>query len=80
MKVTLFEIIRSSVIGTVVILALLFIPAGTLQYWQGWVYVAVFVLCCLAYTAYLAKHDPALLKRRTEAGMSHEKEQTQKSS
>ena len=27
---------------------------------------------------YLAKHDPALLKRRTEAGISHEKETTQK--
>jgi protein-S-isoprenylcysteine O-methyltransferase Ste14 len=78
MKVTLFDIIRSSVIGTAVILALLFIPAGTLQYWQGWAYVAVFVVCCAAYTAYLAKHDPALLQRRTEAGISHEKERTQK--
>jgi protein-S-isoprenylcysteine O-methyltransferase Ste14 len=27
---------------------------------------------------YLAKYDPALLKRRTEAGISHEKEFTQK--
>jgi protein-S-isoprenylcysteine O-methyltransferase Ste14 len=78
MKVTLFDIIRSSVIGTAVILALLFIPAETLQYWQGWAYVAVFVVCCAAYTAYLAKHDPALLQRRTEAGISHEKERTQK--
>jgi protein-S-isoprenylcysteine O-methyltransferase Ste14 len=78
MKVTLFDIIRSSVIGTAVILALLFIPAGTLQYWQGWAYVAVFVVCCAAYTAYLAKHDPALLQRRTEAGISNEKERTQK--
>jgi protein-S-isoprenylcysteine O-methyltransferase Ste14 len=78
MKVALFDIIRSSVIGTAVILALLFIPAGTLHYWQGWAYVAVFIVCCVAYTAYLAKHDPALLKRRTEAGMSHEKERTQK--
>ena len=35
-------------------------------------------MCCAAYTAYLAKHDPALLQRRTEAGISHEKERTQK--
>jgi protein-S-isoprenylcysteine O-methyltransferase Ste14 len=28
--------------------------------------------------SYLAKHDPALLKRRTEAGMSHENERAQK--
>jgi hypothetical protein len=59
-------------------LALIFIPARTFRYWQGWVYVAVFIICSGAYTVYLAKHDPALLKRRTEAGISHEKEFTQK--
>ena len=32
----------------------------------------------LSYTVYLVKHDPALLKRRTEAGISHEKEPAQK--
>lgn len=78
MKVTLPHIIRSSVIGTIVILALLFIPAGTLTYWQGWAYVATFIVCSLAYTVYLAKHDPALLRRRIEAGISHEKEPAQK--
>ncbi len=78
MKVTLPYIIRSSVIGTIAILALLFIPAGTLHYWQGWAYVATFIICSLAYTVYLAKYDPALLKRRTEAGISHEKEPAQK--
>src|SRR5262249_48487265 len=36
------------------------------------------VICSGAYTLYLAKYDPALLKRRTEAGISHEKEFTQK--
>jgi protein-S-isoprenylcysteine O-methyltransferase Ste14 len=59
-------------------LALLFIPAGTFRYWQGWVTLAAFIACSGAYTGYLAKHDPALLKRRTEAGISHEKEFTQK--
>lgn len=59
-------------------LALIFIPAGTIRYWQGWAYVAVVIICSGAYTAYLARHDPALLKRRTEGGISHEKELTQK--
>jgi protein-S-isoprenylcysteine O-methyltransferase Ste14 len=71
-------IIRSSTIGTVAILALLFISAGTLNYWQGWAFVSTFIICCLAYTIYLVKHDPALLKRRTEAGVFHEKEAAQK--
>jgi protein-S-isoprenylcysteine O-methyltransferase Ste14 len=72
------QLIRSSVLGTLVLSALIFVPAGTLQYWQGWTYVAVFIVCCGAYTLYLAKYDPALLKRRTQAGISHEKEFTQK--
>jgi protein-S-isoprenylcysteine O-methyltransferase Ste14 len=72
------HIIRSSVVGTVVMCALLFIPAGSLGYWQGWLFIATFAVSSLAYTAYLAKHDPALLKRRTEAGISHEKEPVQK--
>jgi protein-S-isoprenylcysteine O-methyltransferase Ste14 len=72
------ELIRSSVFGTLTLILLLFLPAGTLRYGQGWAYVATFVICSSAYTLYLAKHDPALLKRRTEAGISHEKEPTQK--
>ena len=72
------QLIQSSVLGTLAIVALIVIPAGTLHYWRGWAYVAVFVICSGAYTVYLAKNDPALLKRRTEAGVSHEKEFTQK--
>jgi protein-S-isoprenylcysteine O-methyltransferase Ste14 len=72
------QLFRSSVLGTLALVAFIFIPAGTLFYWQGWAYVATFVICSGAYTLYLTKYDPALLKRRTEAGISHEKEFTQK--
>jgi protein-S-isoprenylcysteine O-methyltransferase Ste14 len=78
MKDIVPSLIRSSVIGTIVLLALLFIPAGTLKYWQGWAYAAVAIIASGAYTTYLAKYDPALLKRRSEAGISHEKEPAQK--
>jgi len=71
-------LIRSSIFGIAALLALVFIPAGTLHYWQGWAFVAVWIIASGAYTAYLAMHDPALLKRRTEAGISHEKEPAQK--
>src|SRR5262249_45111787 len=78
MKDILPNIIRSSVIGTMVLVALLFIPAGTLNYWQGWAYVAVAIIASGAYTVYLAKHGPARHQRRTKEGMSHEKEPAQK--
>ncbi|WP_115707121.1 methyltransferase family protein [Legionella sainthelensi] len=72
------QLIRSSVLGTVTLLMLLFIPAGTLRYWQGWVYLMVFIIASVAYSMYLAKYDPALLKRRSEVGISYEKEPAQK--
>lgn len=71
-------LIRSSLFGIAALLALVFIPAGTFHYWQGWAFVAVWIIASGAYTAYLVKHDPALLKRRTEVGISHEKEPAQK--
>ena len=78
MKNMLSQIIRSSVLGIAALLALIFIPAGTLQYWQGWAYVVIAIVASGTYTLYLARHDPALLKRRTEAGISYERETAQK--
>ena len=77
-KVGASYIVRSSVFGVAALIALIFIPAGTLHYWQGWAYVATWIVAGSAYTGYVAKYDPALLKRRTEAGISHEKEPAQK--
>jgi protein-S-isoprenylcysteine O-methyltransferase Ste14 len=71
-------LIRSSIFGIAALLALVFIPAGTFRYWQGWAFVAVWIVASGGYTAYLIKYDPALLKRRTEAGIAHEKEPAQK--
>jgi protein-S-isoprenylcysteine O-methyltransferase Ste14 len=72
------QLTRSSILGLLTLFLLVFIPAGTLHYWQGWAYIFTFVICSGAYTVYLARHDPALLKRRTEGGISREKERTQK--
>jgi len=57
---------------------LLFVPAGTLHYWQAWAYLAVFFGASLLITFYLMKKDPALLKRRLSGGPTAEKEKTQK--
>jgi protein-S-isoprenylcysteine O-methyltransferase Ste14 len=62
----------------VVIGLLLFVPAGTLRFVEGWVFLAVFFGASLAITVYLAKADPALLERRTQAGPAAEKERSQK--
>jgi protein-S-isoprenylcysteine O-methyltransferase Ste14 len=58
--------------------ALIFIPRGTLNYWQGWAFMAVFAAVAAAYTVYLVRFDPALLRRRMERGVANEKETAQK--
>jgi protein-S-isoprenylcysteine O-methyltransferase Ste14 len=46
--------------------ALLFIPAGSLRFWQGWAYIAIsFVPGLFAFT-YFYKHDPQLIERRMQ--------------
>jgi protein-S-isoprenylcysteine O-methyltransferase Ste14 len=72
------QMIRSSVLGTLALVAMVFIPAGTLNYWQGWAYLGTFIFASALYTIYLVKYDPALLRRRQQAGPSHEKEPAQK--
>ncbi|MGV0784319.1 methyltransferase family protein [Mycolicibacterium sp. XJ775] len=58
----------SAVIGLVVFGALVFGPAGTFDYWQGWAFLAVFALTTLLPSRYLAVHDPEALRRRMRAG------------
>jgi protein-S-isoprenylcysteine O-methyltransferase Ste14 len=58
--------------------ALLFVPAGTFDYWQAWTFLAVYFAWSLAITLYLVKKDPKLLERRMRGGPTAEKETTQK--
>jgi protein-S-isoprenylcysteine O-methyltransferase Ste14 len=57
---------------------LLFTAAGTVRYWQGWTFLAVFFAASLLTTLYLMKRDRTLLQRRLAAGPTAEKGQTQK--
>lgn len=53
------------VVGILFIGAMLFLPAGTLNYWQAWVWLATLFIPMGISLAYLLKMDPALLERRT---------------
>jgi protein-S-isoprenylcysteine O-methyltransferase Ste14 len=48
----------------VVLGAILFLPAGTFDYWQGWVYIFVLFVPVVFVVRWLVRHDPALLERR----------------
>jgi protein-S-isoprenylcysteine O-methyltransferase Ste14 len=47
-----------------VLFALFFLPAGTLAYWEAWVYLAILFIPMLLVLVYLLKNDPVLLERR----------------
>ena len=57
---------------------LIFLPAWSLSYWQGFVYWCVFGAATLALTLYFLRHDPALVERRMHAGPAAERETSQK--
>src|SRR5262245_47530101 len=58
--------------------ALLFLPAGTFDYWEAWLFIAVIFACSVVITTWLMLNDPRLLERRLKIGPAAEKEPAQK--
>lgn len=58
----------SASLGLIVFGVLLFVPAGTLHYWQAWVFLAVFAVSTWIPSIYLMRTNPAALERRMRAG------------
>ena len=67
-----------SALGLFVFALVLFVPAGSLRFWQAWVYGFVFVAGSIATSVYFLKHDPKLIERRMRAGPAAEQEPAQK--
>ena len=55
----------------------LFLPAGSLRFWQAWVYLADFAGCTILITAYLMRNDRELLARRVRGGPTAETQKSQ---
>lgn len=77
MKTTV-RMTASSVVGLLGFGVLLFAPAGTLNYWQAWVFIAVFTTVSTIPTVYLSRRNPAALQRRMHAGPRAEARTAQK--
>jgi protein-S-isoprenylcysteine O-methyltransferase Ste14 len=67
-----------SAVGLLVLALVLFVPAGSLRFWQAWVFGFVFVSGSVAISIYFLKHDPKLIERRMRAGPAAEQEPAQK--
>src|ERR1700747_290464 len=64
-----------SLFAVVFVAAFLFLPAGSLHYWQGWVFMAILFLPMPVTSVYFLKRDPQLVERRlrTEEKISEQK-------
>jgi protein-S-isoprenylcysteine O-methyltransferase Ste14 len=68
----------TSVIGLVAFILMVFVPAGTFDYWRGWAFIAVFAAATLIPSVYLAVNNPDALRRRMQAGPGAESRPLQK--
>ena len=57
---------------------IIFATAGTIDYWQAWVYLLIFTIASLLTTIDLIKNDPELLQRRMRGGPLAENRPTQR--
>ena len=64
------------IVGLAVVMALLFIPAGTFVYWQAWLFIVILFVPMFIVGLILLKRNPDLLRKRLDA---KEKESEQKS-
>jgi len=68
-------VIRRFVAAIIVIGLVFFLPAGTLNYWQAWLWLFMLFFPMALVGLWLLRHDPALLERRMR---THEKQKEQK--
>lgn len=47
-----------------IMIAVLFLSAGTLEFWPGWAYIGLFLASTVFHVVYLQRLDPQLLERR----------------
>ncbi|ABN07856.1 Putative protein-S-isoprenylcysteine methyltransferase-like protein [Methanocorpusculum labreanum Z] len=57
---------------------ILFVPAWTLDFWQGWIYWSIFLAAEVFIILYFLKKDPELIRSRLRIGPSAEPERSQK--
>jgi protein-S-isoprenylcysteine O-methyltransferase Ste14 len=75
---TALQATMSSVLSLALMALALFWPAGTFDYWQAWTFFGIFVGLSVLYMVYVGLTNPAVLRRRMNAGPQHETRPVQK--
>lgn len=72
------RVLALGLVELAVFASVLFLLAGTFDYWQVWVFLVVFALSTWTPTVYLQQANPAALERRKHAGPAAETRTVQK--
>jgi protein-S-isoprenylcysteine O-methyltransferase Ste14 len=60
------KLILLYLLSIIIVGVILFLPAGTLNYWQAWIFIFAMFVPAFFTAIYFLKHDPALLQRRMQ--------------
>lgn len=74
----LLQAVAASLSGLVFFGVFLFWPAGTFDYWQAWLFIAVFTVVSAGPNIYLGVRKPEVLRRRMRSGPIAETRPAQK--
>jgi protein-S-isoprenylcysteine O-methyltransferase Ste14 len=74
----IIQSLGSFLAGALLLGLLLFVPAGTFDYWQAWLFIAVFMITFSVFGIYFSVKDPQLMERRKQAGPGAEQSTLQK--
>ena len=72
------RVIRGFIRLQLVLAILLFLPAGSIRFWEAWLYCGLFGGSVLFITGYFLKVDPGFMERRMQIGPGAEPSKTQK--
>jgi protein-S-isoprenylcysteine O-methyltransferase Ste14 len=61
------KIVLRLFLSLILIVAMLFVPAGSLRFWQAWVFIALVFIPVVSSYVYFYKHDPQLIERRLQS-------------
>jgi len=61
------KVISQCMLTAVVVGVMLFLPAGTWKYWQGWIFLGLLMIPMVAASIYFSERDPQLVERRLQS-------------
>ncbi|SHJ12250.1 Protein-S-isoprenylcysteine O-methyltransferase Ste14 [Clostridium cavendishii DSM 21758] len=70
------KIFTVPIILTIIMWIILFLPAGTMKFWQAWIFWLGFSIITFFITGYFIKRNPEFLARRTNTKQAKESKKT----